>query len=92
MTGNLIPKPASLSGSTTYNDNVWDESYRLKGSYGGDVGLEVVGNWLLKTDGGVKKYVASLFFCKTEFMYKSSGIIFSTNYCFFITGTWMTAL
>ncbi|KPI95250.1 Apolipophorin [Papilio xuthus] len=57
VTGNLIPKPASLSGSTTYSDNILDETYRLKGSYGGDVGLEVVGNWLLKTDGGVKKYV-----------------------------------
>lgn len=56
INGDLIPKPVSLTATGTYNDNeILDENYRLKANYGDDMRLEVVGDWVFKTEGGVQK-------------------------------------
>ncbi|CAG5023070.1 unnamed protein product [Parnassius apollo] len=58
VNGNLIPKPATLTASSTYSDNdLFDDKYRLKAYYGDNLGIELVGNWIFKTEDGVKKYV-----------------------------------
>ncbi|XP_013192546.1 apolipophorins isoform X2 [Amyelois transitella] len=60
VTGNLLPKRASLVASGTYPDSekVFSEDYKLKGSYGDDIGFEVIGNYdvSLFEDGKDKKY------------------------------------
>ncbi|KAI8425854.1 hypothetical protein MSG28_011618 [Choristoneura fumiferana] len=61
VNGNLIAHPASLSGSIDYTDPdslEGTENYRLKGSYGSDIGFELVGSGELKVSGtGDKKYL-----------------------------------
>ncbi|XP_037295541.1 apolipophorins isoform X2 [Manduca sexta] len=60
VNGNLIPKPANLVATGTYSNSETeiDETYRLKGSYGSDIGFELAGVGTIKfLDAGDKKYL-----------------------------------
>ncbi|XP_063370071.1 apolipophorins isoform X1 [Cydia amplana] len=61
ISGNLIPHPASLSGSIDYTnpDSLeGSDNYRLKGSYGNDIGFDLDGKFELQVTGeGDKKYL-----------------------------------
>ncbi|XP_075987202.1 retinoid- and fatty-acid binding glycoprotein apolipophorin isoform X2 [Anticarsia gemmatalis] len=60
LTGNLAPKPASISGHYIYLDSTTnrDDKYRLKANYGDDTNLEVTGVLEVKAlDKGDKKYL-----------------------------------
>ncbi|CAH2060387.1 unnamed protein product, partial [Iphiclides podalirius] len=57
INGNLIPKPVSLTATGTYNNNeMFNKNIRLKANYGDDTALELVGDGVYKTEGGVQKY------------------------------------
>ncbi|CAG5023058.1 unnamed protein product [Parnassius apollo] len=59
VNGNLIPKPATLTASSTYSDNdLFDDKYRLKAYYGDNLGIMFVGDWIFKIEDGVKKGVS----------------------------------
>lgn len=58
MTGNLIPKPASLT--VVYNAlnslTDFDDKYHMKGNYGDDISFDVDGVFVVKLfDNGEKK-------------------------------------
>ncbi|XP_053619006.1 apolipophorins isoform X2 [Plodia interpunctella] len=58
ITGDLLPKRASLVASSTYTDpeKGLAEDYNMKGSYGDDLGFDIVGNYHIDLLGEDKKY------------------------------------
>ncbi|XP_028026671.1 apolipophorins isoform X1 [Bombyx mandarina] len=56
--GNLIPKPASLVASVTYDSSMsmLDDKYRFKGNYGDDISFELAGVQEIKLTKGEKKF------------------------------------
>lgn len=60
MTGNVVPKPASLEASLTYLESVTegDDKYHVKAAYGDDLGVDLAGKWQVNLENkGDKKWV-----------------------------------
>ena len=60
VTGNLLPKPASLSATGSYLDSetIINQNYRVKGNYGDDISFEYVDQWDVQLFEKDKKYLS----------------------------------